>query len=71
MHSQLIDCLLEVNLADLSSHDFHHFLANASTLGCLGVGSLLDLVWLTLGEPDAKHAKVEAIGGLHIDMGLD
>ena len=71
MNLQLIDCLLQVDLADLSCHYLHHLPTNVSTLRGLGIGCLLDLVRLTLCETNAKHPKVETIGCLHIHMSLD
>ena len=70
MNLQLVDRLLEVNLADLASHDLNHLFADASTLRGLGVGCLFDLVRLTLCESNAKYTKVETIGCLHIYVGL-
>ena len=58
-------------MTDFASHDLHHLLANVSTLRALGIGCLLYLVGLTLCETDAEHTKVEAIGRLHIYMGLN
>lgn len=68
---QLVDCLLEVNLADLACHDLHHLLANVSALRTLGVGGLLNLIRLTLCESNTEQTKIEAISSLHINVCLN
>jgi hypothetical protein len=40
-------------------------------LRCSGIGSLLDLVWPSLGECNCEKAEEIFIGGLNNDVGLD
>lgn len=71
LYVQFVDHLLEVIGLDLTGHDFHHLLTDLSDLLVLSVGGLSDLVGALLGEAHAEQAEKIAIGGLHVDMGLN
>jgi hypothetical protein len=64
---KLLNELLEVGALGLSAHDLHHLGADLPDLRRLGIGGLLDLVELALGEADGKEAEDIAIGGADID----
>lgn len=71
LYVQFVDHLLKVIGLDLTGHDFHHLLADLTDLLVLSVGGLSDLVGALLGEAHTEQAEKIAIGGLHIDVGLN
>jgi hypothetical protein len=68
---ELLEEILQGVLGDLGNHNFHHLLAELLGLGSLSVASSLDLVSVTAGETDSKHADEVTILGLGLDEGLD
>ena len=69
---QFLDELLQIALGGLLGHNIKHLSADGAHLTRLGVaGGLGLLVDLLLGESDAEHAENIAIGGAHINKGLD
>lgn len=69
--NQLGGELSKGDVGSLSNHDFGHLLSDLSNLGRLGVGSLLDLVGLTLSEGNGEDSEVVLIRSLDGDIGLN
>jgi len=51
--------------------NFRHLLTDGADLRSLSVGSLLDLVWPSLGESDGEKTDEVVISGLDGDVGFD
>lgn len=71
VHLQLVDDFLEVVGCAFAGHDLNHLPADSTDLGALSVRRLLDLVLPALGEADAEETQKVAIGGTHINVGID
>ena len=70
-HLQLVDDLLQIDLIDLSLHNFNHAPSDDLALRALRVRRLLDLVGLPLGEANAEDTEKESVGGLDVYVCLD
>jgi len=76
LRDELVDQVVEGGSSSLTTHDFHHALADEVDSAGLGIDSegmagVADGVGLLGGEGDAEHADHVAVEGLDVDMSLD
>jgi len=63
--------VIDVDLGDFLGEDTDDFFTDGLDLGSLGVGGLLNLLGVLLGEGDGEHSDDVPVVGLDVDVGLD
>ena len=71
VRDELADKVLEVDGRSLLGHNVGHLLADLLDLSSLSIGGLPQLVCPLLGEGNARHPQLVAVGGGDVDGALD
>lgn len=69
--NQFTNEVFHVTSRNFTVDDLKHAFTDGTDLGTLGVTSLLDLLWATLGEGDAEETEEISIRGLDIDKAFN